>query len=116
MILAEFADPNSRVVVAREADGAVLGFVVYWLFPYEAHIADIAVAPAARRGGIGKALVAEAIRGAREAKSEAMILDVRTANEPAIALYRAAAFADLGVRPRYYANGDDALVMKLSLT
>ena len=36
---------------------------------------------------------------------------MRADNQPAIALYNRFGFAPVGVRPRYYPGGEDALIM-----
>jgi ribosomal-protein-alanine N-acetyltransferase len=36
---------------------------------------------------------------------------VRADNQPALALYARFGFAPVGVRPRYYPGGEDALIM-----
>ncbi len=45
-----------------------------------------------------------------------MFLEVATDNAPALALYTAAGFVEVGRRRRYYAGGSDALVMRLVLS
>ena len=42
-------------------------------------------------------------------------LEVRATNSAAIALYREAGFRETGRRTRYYADGDDALLMSARL-
>lgn len=80
----------------------------------EGDIQTIAVAPRARRRGLGRtlmlALLAEALdRGARE-----VFLEVRADNPGAQALYRELGFEEIGVRPKYYQpDGVDAVVMRL---
>lgn len=82
----------------------------------EGDIQTIAVAPGARRHGLGRtlmrALIAEAgKRGARE-----VFLEVRADNPGAQTLYRELGFAEIGVRPKYYQpDGVDAIVMRLAV-
>jgi ribosomal protein S18 acetylase RimI-like enzyme len=45
----------------------------------------------------------------------AMFLEVAAGNFPARGLYEAAGFAKAGVRPGYYADGGDAVVLRLGL-
>ena len=44
-----------------------------------------------------------------------VFLEVAAANGPAGLLYEGAGFVRCGVRRRYYADGGDALVLRLSL-
>ncbi|HEY5224369.1 MAG TPA: ribosomal protein S18-alanine N-acetyltransferase [Microbacteriaceae bacterium] len=81
----------------------------------EADIQTIAVAPRARRHGIGRALVAALIAEAVERGVRDVFLEVRADNPGAQALYRSLGFEEIGVRPHYYQpDGVDALVMKLA--
>jgi ribosomal-protein-alanine N-acetyltransferase len=53
---------------------------------------------------------------ARRGGLEAVTLEVRPANRPALALYRAFGFTTAGTRPGYYADtGEDALILTLQL-
>ena len=44
---------------------------------------------------------------------EGYITNVRVSNAPAIALYKSFGFEEAGIRPRYYQDGEDALIMWL---
>jgi len=81
----------------------------------EAEILTLAVAPPARRSGIGLALVAVAMRRAAAAGATVMFLEVASSNTPARALYARAGFVRVGRRARYYPNGGDALVLRAAL-
>ncbi|MCB4821929.1 GNAT family N-acetyltransferase [Roseicella aerolata] len=94
--------PGAGFVLARAAGG-------------EAEILTLAVAPAARRQGIGAALMAGALAGAAARGAEAMFLEVAAGNAAALALYRGLGFAEVGRRRRYYADGADALVLRRDL-
>ena len=81
----------------------------------EAHITNIAVKAGNRGKGIGTLLMSELISRARLLGIKAMTLEVKDINLPAIALYKSFGFTVEGVRPRYYNNLHDALIMWLSL-
>lgn len=93
-------------VLAAEEGGALLGYVVAWVIDDEAEILTIAVDPAARRRGVGRALVEAALSGTARAH-----LEVRADNAAARALYEGQGFEVVGRRARYYADGEDALLM-----
>ena len=91
------------------------GFLVGRVVADEAELLTLAVAPEARRMGLGRALLAEfahtsTARGAREA-----FLEVASDNAPAIALYASAGWQRAGTRRDYYAPGIDAIVMRHEL-
>ena len=132
---ASFADPwtvdslatalsldRMRVLVAessergRERGGAapeVLGYVVALVLGPEAEIADLAVAPEARRQGIGRALLSGALAELKAAMVRTVYLEVRESNRAARTLYEAYGFESVGRRRGYYRSPvEDALVLK----
>jgi ribosomal-protein-alanine acetyltransferase len=70
-------------------------------------IQTIAVAPGARRQGLGRALMLTLLGEARRRGITAVFLEVRADNPGAQALYRMLGFEEIGVRPHYY-QPDDA--------
>jgi [ribosomal protein S18]-alanine N-acetyltransferase len=81
----------------------------------EAEILTLAVAPAVRCSGVASDLLRAACARAQADGARTMFLEVAVNNAPAQALYTAASFQPVGRRPRYYANGGDALVLRLTL-
>ena len=75
------------------------------------HILKVATLPAYRRRGLGRRLMLVAEVHAGEMAGESLTLEVRIANTPAIAMYGALGYAQVGIRPGYYPDGSDALVM-----
>jgi L-amino acid N-acyltransferase YncA len=82
----EVDDPPRGVVVCERA-GAVIGYAAYRLFAVEGHLANVAVAADARRGGVGRALMQAAASRMRAAGVTAWCLNVKADNTPAIRLY-----------------------------
>ena len=87
------------------------GFVLARVAADEAEILTLAVVPAARRAGLGAALLRAAETAAHAAGGTKMFLEVAPGNTAARALYGAAGYAEAGRRRRYYADGADALVL-----
>jgi len=75
----------------------------------EAEILTIAAAPAWRRYGVGRELLAEHLRHAALLGVRAMFLEVDPDNIPAMALYRRFGFLKVGERGGYYRRGDGTL-------
>ncbi len=94
---------------------APVGFIVTWHIVDEVHIANLAVHPAFRRQGLGRALLRHALEAARRSGMTSALLEVRAGNAAALALYRAFGFEVVGRRKGYYQdNREDALLMTLS--
>jgi ribosomal-protein-alanine N-acetyltransferase len=125
-----FLHPWSRELVERELDhswsilllaedgagGPVIGYVVFWVVHDEVHVLNVATALAARRRGIGRALMEAAEGEGRRRGARLATLEVRRSNAAAIALYRTMEYRQVGVRPNYYAEeNEDALVMVKTL-
>ena len=81
----------------------------------EAEILTVATAPALRRRGIARQLLAGALDWLRDRGVRTVFLEVSERNASARALYAAAGFSPCGRRPRYYTDGSDALVLRLSV-
>ena len=81
----------------------------------EAEVLTLAVLPAVRRRGLGRALLLLAMAEARRRGAATMALEVAATNRAGQALYEQAGFAPVGHRRRYYADGSDALVLRVSL-
>jgi ribosomal-protein-alanine N-acetyltransferase len=90
------------------------GYMIFWIVHGESHILNIAVAPELRRMGLGKGMLAFAIKLMRERGVAEVFLEVRVSNKASIRLYERFGFEHAYVRPRYYGN-EDALVMRLLL-
>ncbi|MCK5237637.1 MAG: ribosomal protein S18-alanine N-acetyltransferase [Deltaproteobacteria bacterium] len=93
----------------------VVGYIVIWIVHGDAHILDLAVAPALRGGGLAKRLISFALRFMVERGTVVVSLEVRRSNEAAIKIYRSFGFNQVYVRDKYYGD-EDAIVMSLALT
>lgn len=96
------------VHIAERHDG-IAGFMVSrFVGPDEAEILNVAVAPDARRFGVGTALI-------ETLDALDVFLEVRESNEPAKSLYQKLGFRVVGRRDDYYEDPpEDALVMRRS--
>ena len=113
MVAAEFSGLNpSRYYIAEE-DGKIAAYAGIWLLPPEGYITNVAVHPEARRKGLGSQILQKLVEeGLLEGVTD-ITLEVRVSNAPAIALYKSFGFEEAGIRPRYYQDGEDALIMWL---
>lgn len=99
-------------------DGIVIGYGVLSLAAGEAHVLNVCAAPEVQGQGHGRRLLHALLQVARGRGAQRVFLEVRPSNAPAIALYHAEGFNEIGRRPRYYPAHDgreDALVMAMEL-
>ena len=102
--------------LVAEQDGAAVGYVGCQTVLDEGYITNVAVSPACRRQGIGRALVGALASHARGQGLSFVTLEVRASNAPALALYEGAGFRRVGVRKNFYtARAEDAVLMTLFL-
>lgn len=91
------------------------GFILARVAADEAEILTLAVAPAARRRGLGRALVGAALAGAAARGAASLFLEVAETNVPALALYAQCGFGAVGRRRGYYGGSVDALVLRAAI-
>lgn len=117
--IASMADSQyslSPELAACEASAAaeaptVLGLGCYWAILDEAHVTVLAVDPRYQRRGLGKWLLVNLLADACDRALTRATLEVRPSNSRALALYESFGFETLGRRRRYYADGEDALIL-----
>ena len=93
-------------------NGEVVAYVIGRLIAPEGEIYRVAVAPHKRQRGIGYRLLDYAVKTSKGQGLERLFLEVRSKNVPALRLYTAYGFKEIGVRKNYYKDPqDDAIVM-----
>lgn len=108
ILLAEEPLPNGTL--------KLVGFLIFWLVHDEVHILNVATLPEARKKGVARTLIQQALDKGRKSACTLATLEVRRSNEAAIALYKSFGFRPVGIRPNYYVDeGEDAIVMVLDL-
>ncbi|MCW2747578.1 MAG: ribosomal protein S18P -alanine acetyltransferase [Nocardioidaceae bacterium] len=113
--VAEELASSTRVSYVWVDDGELRGYAIVMVVDEIADLQRIAVAPSARRSGLGRRLLEEVVAVARRGGCERMLLEVRADNVAAIALYAACGFVEIHRRRGYYRDGVDAVVMQLGL-
>ena len=105
------ATGKNKLFLCAVDESGPLGYVGMTMVLDEGYIANVAVAPNARRRGIADTLLYELARRTR-ATLAFLTLEVRASNAPAIALYEKHGFAVVGRRKNYYTQPqEDALLM-----
>ncbi|MBO9420141.1 MULTISPECIES: ribosomal protein S18-alanine N-acetyltransferase [Stappiaceae] len=116
------AQSGTSILVARRASPygtqGPLGFLILRTVADEAEVITIAVHPRQRGRGIGKKLMEAGLFRLYGERCKSLFLEVDSANEAAILLYRSLGFREVGQRKGYYSDsgGDGtALVMRVDL-
>ena len=116
--LAGWPATRHYVVAVDAREGDVVGYAGLLAPPRsDADVQTVAVAPATRGSGIGTRLLDELLAEAVRRECPAVLLEVRTDNAAAQAMYARRGFERIGVRRGYYDAGRvDALVLRRRLT
>lgn len=112
----ELARSIARLDVIAPDHAQPIAFVCTWHVVDEAHLLRIAVAPEHRRRGLARVLVRAVLARAAELGCTHVDLEVAADNAPALALYHALGFVEVGRRAGYYTTPPgDALLMRATL-
>lgn len=98
-----------------DLSGQLAGYGIVAYLADEAHLLNLCVAPRHRKAGAGRLLFRYLMAQAARDGMVRLLLEVRQSNAPALALYQGEGLERIGLRPRYYPDGEDAIVMSLSI-
>jgi [ribosomal protein S18]-alanine N-acetyltransferase len=106
-------------VVAFDPPGDSAGFVLMRVAADEAEILTLAVRPASRQRGLGRAMIREGAKKAVQMGGKSLFLEVNVGNFAARNLYAGLGFLQVGMRRGYYHKDmdhkEDALVLSVGL-
>ena len=110
-LLSQLPDERHEFLTALH-EGQPVGYVGMMCVLDEGYISNVAVAPDARRQGIGGRLIEELAVRAKSLGLTFMTLEVRAGNTPAVCLYSGHGFTPVGRRKNYYdCPREDAVLM-----
>ncbi|HVN67790.1 MAG TPA: ribosomal protein S18-alanine N-acetyltransferase [Candidatus Sulfotelmatobacter sp.] len=101
-----FREDEHKYLVARD-ENKVIGYIGVEKILDEVHIINMAVGPGYRGRGVGNRLMQHILND-----EEVFFLEVRASNETAKKIYERYGFKVINVRKGYYADGEDANVMR----
>jgi ribosomal-protein-alanine N-acetyltransferase len=116
--LAHVLRDRKGLLVAEDEEGRLLGYVLVrqtlgWVGLKRGGITSIAVDPAHRRRGAGRALMARALEYLRQSGVKQADLEVGVENRAAQSLYEAFGFRRSHLLPHYYGLDRDGMKMVL---
>ena len=85
-------------------------------FVKKGHVVSVAVLEEHRKKGIGRALIEEAIVGAKIKKADELYLEVRCSNNEAVRLYEKIGFIIKQRIKSYYRDGEDAYLTAIEFS
>lgn len=89
----------------------MLGFVIVKTIADQWDILQIVIDPDYQQQGLGTRLMQHVLTEAHEAHVTKIQLEVRRSNTHAIYLYQKLGFREVGIRKKYYADHEDAILM-----
>jgi len=110
-LTALLADPQI-IIATAPAKAPPQALAVLRIAADEAEVLTLAVAPAQRRRGLGRAVMDAALTRASAAGARVTFLEVAADNAAALALYAGMGFRTVGRRRGYYDGGTDALILR----
>ncbi|MEG0323471.1 MAG: tRNA (adenosine(37)-N6)-threonylcarbamoyltransferase complex dimerization subunit type 1 TsaB, partial [Raoultibacter sp.] len=112
LVLDELPRKDRAWWAAYDADETLVGYAGGWIVDGQVQILKVATVPAVRRLGIARTLLAHMASDARDLGAKTCSLEVRVSNTGAQAFYEKLGLAGIGVRPNYYSDREDALIME----
>lgn len=104
-------DRSWWMVLDEAHEGRLVGYAGALIIEEDMQILKVGVHPDYRRQHIAQTLLAYVASDARDLGAKQASLEVRVSNNIAQQTYHALGFHDEGVRPHYYSDKEDALIM-----
>lgn len=104
---------RAQYVAVDEKEGGIVGWCCCRFLDDQAELLKIAVIGSMRKRGVASVLLTHLLKDLADRGVQALFLEVRSRNFPALRFYRKHGFTEIGRRQRYYSSpDDDALVLE----
>lgn len=110
LLASELSEKNNGAsFYVIENDDVVIGYIGRYYFFQEAEVLNFVVDESYQRQGYGQKLFDKMVEDMKDVKK--ITLEVRASNIKGINFYTKNGFKQVGVRKKYYKNGEDALLL-----
>jgi len=96
-------------------DEQVLGYFVATHSPDSADLLNICIHPQYQHQGLGTQLFDYLTKQLQTLNLDTLFIEVRASNETAFLFYQKLGFKLIGLRKKYYSNGEDAKILRLQI-
>lgn len=107
---AAFLTSDAAKRTVEHGSDALIGYAGGWIVDGGVQILKVATDPRYRRLGIARSLIEQIALDARDLGAHEMSLEVRITNTGAHRFYEELGLKNIGVRPRYYSDREDAVI------
>lgn len=111
MLEEELQNNDYSFYFAVREEGQIIGYCGVMILYENAEILSIGVLQPYQRHGYAKMMMQAMINLAVKLGAQSMSLEVRLSNHAAQMLYQQFGFEKVAIRSRYYADGEDAILM-----
>lgn len=107
---AAFLTSDAAKRTVEHGSDMLIGYAGGWIVDGGVQILKVATDPRYRRLGIARSLIEQIALDARDLGAHEMSLEVRITNAGAHRFYEELGLKNIGVRPRYYSDREDAVI------
>ncbi len=115
MMRGEVSENSHAHVTVMDYNNVVIGYACFWIIDDEAMLNKLTITRPLQGKKLGQLLLQDTIDRVKSANCQRITLEVRVSNVTAQAVYLKAGFERIGIRKKYYDDGEDAQVMLLQL-
>lgn len=110
-------NPDQNILFSWRTQNTLIGYSLFGISPGDdvAHLFKILIDPAFRKKGNAVLFWSAIVHALKIKKLSRVYLEVEASNQRAILFYEKAGFKLLRRNKGYYSNGEDALMMELTL-
>lgn len=111
MFLSELTTNKFAYLFVLEYNDVIIGYYGFWAVDDQAMITKVTITKPLRGKGLSKVLMQDCLHRIELLDCTSITLEVRVSNQAAIHLYESYGFKKLGIRKKYYTDGEDAYAM-----